>query len=580
MGHGKRLKKKEQKKWTLPAFPWKGKKEIKLESAPFDGPESGEVRLEKAVQAAPAELQQEKKTGLSGKTRRVRSKIYPVKALEKKNFHLPGHLSPKLQLPQRIRNELETKGLRRRWMVNSLSAVLAVAAILVILFTMFYSNYCYSGMRTGLINKIKGPSDFFSSFATDETSYLNMANSYVADFQDRDKLELQFLNARGQVLLSTYGLTSNLTSGIQPKTGDIENVITTLTASYWTGKDPETGERVMSVSSPILHNGEVKGIMRIVSSLRIVDHQIMFADIAALVVAVGVIILVYLVNMYFIKSIITPVTRVTETAKKIAQGSYGAQIEKTYNDEIGDLVDAINHMSSKISQTEKMKSEFISSVSHELRTPLTAINGWSETLLYGEISDEESTKKGLKIIASEGKRLSKMVEELLEFSRIEDGRFTLNMSLVDIQAEFEDAIFTYRQFYRKTGIKLEYQDTVDLLDPIPGDPERLKQVFSNVLDNAAKHGGSDQVVQSSLSVEGDKVVIRVRDHGPGISEKDLPHVKEMFYKASSKARGSGIGLSVCDEIVTRHGGTLDINNAEGGGCVVTISLPMSRPISN
>jgi signal transduction histidine kinase len=275
---------------------------------------------------------------------------------------------------------------------------------------------------------------------------------------------------------------------------------------------------------------------------------------------------------------VEPISRITDTAGAIAGGSYGIQIEKHYDDEIGDLIDSINNMSSKISQTEKMKSEFISSISHELRTPLTAINGWSETLLAGEFAeDRESTQKGLSIIASEGKRLSKMVEELLEFSRIEDGRFTLNIELVDIQAEFEDAIFTYRQFYKKKGIELEYKDKAGVLDPIPGDPERLRQVFSNVLDNAAKHGGEKQLIQARLGVEGDMVVIQIRDHGPGVQEKDLPHVKEMFYKASSKVRGNGIGLAVCDEIISRHGGTLTIANAKGGGCAVTIRLPMESP---
>lgn len=471
--------------------------------------------------------------------------------------------------------ELEQQGLRLRWMVNSLTAVLLIVIFMVIAFAMFFSSYCYSGMRSGLENKAKSASDFFSSYATDERTYLSMANYYIADFDDRNKLELQFIDPRGQIILSSYGLTS----GGRPGTNDIDSAITNQTVSSWVGKNPETSERIMAVSSPIIHNGEVRGVMRLVTSLSVVDRQIIFMVSIALLVAAAVVSLVYFVNMYFIKSIIEPVANITETTRSIAAGSYGIQIEKAYNDEIGDLIDAINNMSSKISQTEKVKSEFISSVSHELRTPLTAINGWSETLLAGEISDAESTRKGLSIIASEGKRLSKMVEELLEFSRIEDGRFTLNVEPVDIQAEFEDAIFTYRQFYRKKNIQLEYRDTAGVLDPIPGDPERLRQVFSNVLDNAAKHGGENQLIQASLSTEDDMVVICIRDHGPGVAEKDLPHVKEMFYKASSKVRGNGIGLAVCDEIVTRLGGSLEISNAEGGGCLVAIRLPMTLPIA-
>ena len=101
----------------------------------------------------------------------------------------------------------------------------------------------------------------------------------------------------------------------------------------------------------------------------------------------------------------------------------------------------------------------------------------------------------------------------------------------------------------------------------------MRQVFLNVLDNAAKHGGDGKRITASISLENGQIVVRIRDYGPGIPEEELPHVKMKFYKGSSKARGSGIGLAVCDEIVTRHNGTLDIANAAGGGVRVTVTLP-------
>ena len=211
-------------------------------------------------------------------------------------------------------------------------------------------------------------------------------------------------------------------------------------------------------------------------------------------------------------------------------------------------------------------------MSHELRTPLTAINGWGETILEDPIGDPEQLRRGIRIILNESRRLSTMVEELLEFSKMEDGRFTLHIEETDLQAEFEDAIFTYRELFRQEDIELEYESGDDLMPTIMGDPERLKQVFCNVLDNAAKHGGAGKRIAASIGQEGDEQVIRVRDYGPGIPEAELPFVKQKFYKGTSKARGSGIGLAVCDEIINLHGGTFDIENAEGGGAVVTIRL--------
>ena len=240
-------------------------------------------------------------------------------------------------------------------------------------------------------------------------------------------------------------------------------------------------------------------------------------------------------------------------------------------------MDNINDMSRKIGESERMKSEFISSVSHELRTPLTAINGWGETLLADESNDVQQIKRGVQIMVKESRRLTNMVEELLQFSRLEDGRFTLQVEDTDLQAELEDAVYSYRELFRQDGIALEYSsDRAEYGEVISGDPERLKQVFCNLLDNAAKHGGSGKRIAVHLGQQEGEYVITIRDFGPGIPEAELPYVKQKFYKGSSKARGSGIGLAVCDEIVQRHGGRLDIANAEGGGTVVTVYLPLKK----
>ena len=463
-------------------------------------------------------------------------------------------------------------GIRKRWMLNSIGVTAFIVAFAVVMFTSILASYYYSSMADGLKNKIRAATDFFITYYTTESAYKASASNYTNnEYSDREKLELQFLDANGTVFESSYAY--KLVAGATPGTPDVERAMQNEDISSWSGRDPETGERIMAVSSPLIYNGSVKGVMRYVTSLRAVDRQIAFM--AGLAVFIGLLLLgmVYLSNLFFVRSIVEPMASITRTAKRIAAGSYGVQIEKKYDDEIGELADTINDMSLKISQSEKMKSEFISSVSHELRTPLTAINGWGETLLSGEVSDPQDVRKGMGIIVSEAKRLTKMVEELLEFSRIEDGRFTLRMEPVDIKAELEDAVYTYREFFRKEGILLDYYDCVEEFEPVSADPERLRQVFSNLLDNAAKHGGAGKRITAAIGGEPDYIVIQIRDFGPGIPEEELPHVKAKFYKGSSKARGSGIGLAVCDEIVTRHGGRLDIANAEGGGCLVTIRLP-------
>ncbi len=461
------------------------------------------------------------------------------------------------------------KGIRKRWMMNSISVVLFIVLLAVAAFSAAMGSYYYTTMSNALRSKAEGGVRAIRTYQS-ESRYYQYARSVVSDAAG-EQLEVEFIDAIGLIRFSS----SDLTAFRSPGTPDIAKALSEGKTQVWIGSDPSTGEHILAASAPLTINGRVMGAMRYVTSLKNVDRQIIIIIAMALGIGLVILSIVYFSNLYFVTSIVDPVLGITDVAKRIAAGSYGVQIEKRYDDEIGDLTDALNDMSLKIKQAESMKNEFISSVSHELRTPLTAINGWAETIMNGEVRDAGDVKKGMGIIVSEARRLTNMVEELLEFSRIQDGRFTLSIEPMDIKAELEDAVYTYREFFRREGIELNHSDCENEFPPLSGDPERMRQVFSNLLDNAAKHGGSGKRIDTAIFPEGDQVVITVRDYGPGIPEEELPHVKYKFYKGSSKARGSGIGLAVCDEIVGRHNGTLEIGNAEGGGCIVTIRLPVS-----
>lgn len=461
----------------------------------------------------------------------------------------------------------QSKSIKTRWLRNSIGSVLLVIVLAVSAFGIAISSYYYSYVTTGLKVQARTSADFF--VPNSESNYLQTAKDYVDNYEEKNRIEAQFLDVNGRLLYSS----SERTAGTMIVTQDLTDVVETGEMGSWTGDDPDTEERILAVSTPITYNGRLVGVVRYVTALRNVDKRIAQACLIAAAVGLFFIALVYVTNLYFVRSIVEPVSKINDFSQRIAAGSYGIQMEKDYDDEIGRLIDSINDMSRKIQQSELMKNEFISSVSHELRTPLTAINGWAETLQSGELQDKEDIDKGLEIITSEARRLTNMVEELLEFSRIEDGRFTLSIEPTDVREELEDAVFTYRQFFMRENIELHYEEQDVDFPAIPGDEERLRQVFSNVLDNAAKHGGAGGRIDIYIGVEEEQVVINIRDYGPGIPEEELPHVKYKFYKGSSKARGSGIGLAVCDEIIERHGGTLDIGNAEGGGCLVSIRLP-------
>ena len=466
------------------------------------------------------------------------------------------------------------RGLRRRWLFNSVLIVLLFVFVAVVAFAVVIASYFYSSIRNSMTSAAGTSTDFFNNYITSSYSeYYQSACTFTETFDQRDSLELQFINVSGRVLVSSYGLTA----GNQPGTPEIQEAIDSGEVRVWSGLDPTTGEHIMAVSSPLIFsNDQVIGVMRYVTSLQKADRQILISVGVALLVGVAIMLVVVIPNSYFIRSIVEPVVEITDMAKRISDGSYGVQIEKSYDDEIGDLVNVINEMSINLRQSENLKTEFISSVSHELRTPLTAITGWGETLAYGELKDSAETRRGIRIILNEARRLTAMVEELLDFTRLESGRFNLKVRATDVRDVLEDTVFTYGELLKKDGVELLYDENTGEIPLVQGDPERLKQVFLNILDNAAKHGREGKVIEASIAAENDSVVVRIRDHGHGIPEDELPNVKFKFYKGSSKERGSGIGLAVCDEIVTRHGGSLDIENAEGGGVLVTVRLPMSE----
>lgn len=471
---------------------------------------------------------------------------------------------------------IQTSGLRWRWIRSSVLIVLVTLIVVILAFSIFIYSYYYSTVRTGLEAKAKTATDFFSNYvAKSAAEYYDSAYKYTESFEDSDKLELQFIDENGRVMISTFGISG----GTSPGTPDVGVAISTRLISSWTGEDPNTGERIMSVSAPMMYSGnQVIGVMRYVTSLRVVDSQVIISILAVSALGALILLFVIVINLVFIRSVIEPVSEITKMSKRIAQGSYGIQIDKDYQDEIGEMVDSINEMSLKIAQTEKIQTEFISSISHELRTPLTAITGWGETLIYNEHLDGE-TRKGIAIILKEARRLTKMVEELLEFTRMEDGRFTLNIELIDIAAELEDSIFTYREILHQDELELIYEPVLDDMPLIPGDPSRLKQVFLNLFGNAAKYGREGKRIEVSVHMDASFVYIKIRDYGPGIPEDELEHVKKKFYRGSNaKERGSGIGLAVCDEIIRFHGGSLDLKNAEGGGLLVTIKLPISSSV--
>ena len=494
------------------------------------------------------------------------SGLFPEK---KENTDAPAGESWPRQLLSRLKG-FQFHSIRTRGLVVSTGLVLLTVILAVSAYSLSLRAYYLSATRASLQAKAETASSFFTDYINRTyAEYYQSAYSYADSFEDKASLELQFVNPEGRVEISSAGISAGAISG----SDDISTALSTGKISFWQGRQPSTREKLLAVSAPLTAaDGSVVGLMRYITSLKLINRAVSTSALAAGGVGLAVVLIVFFSNLYFIRTITVPIGALTALARRIAEGSYGTHVEKEHEDEIGVLTDAINDMSQKLSRAERMQTEFISSVSHELRTPLTAITGWSETLSYDEAIQDDS-RRGVEIISREAARLTKMVEELLEFTRIQDGRFTLHVSTVDFPALVEDCLYTYNELLRKEDITVNYLPPEEDIPEIPGDPERLSQVLLNILDNACKYGKNGKKIDVNVGMDDNSVYAAIRDYGPGIPPAELPMVKQKFYKGSSKERGSGIGLAVCEEIVTRHNGVLDIVNAPGGGVCVTVNLP-------
>lgn len=464
-------------------------------------------------------------------------------------------------------------GISKRWFFGTfcvISGIIIVfAAIAVFLIFGYYYNYIemtLDSRASDLVNT------YFSQYiSTNDETFVVGAINFVEDFSDKDIMEVWVIDKNGKPIVSSSGFDIDS----EPVMPDYELAKSSETnKAKWTGK-LSTGEKVMAITAMIPSvQGEYAGAVRYICSLEDVDNMLLFISLFIFLIAGIVLLLVFASGRFFIRSIVRPVLQVNSTAEKIAKGDLTARVNTGgMHDEIDQLCVTFNNMADELSQTESLKNDFISTISHELRTPLTAIKGWGETIAQLGDSDPETTQKGMSVIISESQRLSDMVEELLDFSRMQNGKMQLNKSRIDVLAELDDAVFTLKDRAMREGLELIYNVPHFPL-PMYGDAARIRQVFVNLLDNAIKyneHGGKVIVL---AEIKDDKLVIFFTDTGCGISSENIPRVTAKFFRANMSVRGTGIGLAVADEIIKMHDGEMTINSVVGEGTTVTVTLPV------
>ncbi|MDT8716328.1 HAMP domain-containing protein [Clostridium sp. 19966] len=458
------------------------------------------------------------------------------------------------------------KSIRNKLTFNFMLIIIVTVLILEIFLINIVRYYYYNNIQSILTNQIEVSSQFYTKYFSNR-SMEDLVSNNIDVFWKQTDAQVQLVDLNGNILMDSLGVVHK----DKLSTTDF-NKATKGQLGVWTGNVDYYNGKVMAVATPLKANNKIIGIIRFVSSLSDVNNQVIKVSILFLTIGILVIIIVGIVSIFLADSIVEPLKEVTRAAEKIAKGKFETRSVKKNDDEIGKLSDTLNYMAEEIIKKDQLKNEFVSSMSHELRTPLTIIKGWAITLNSDDSREEDVLKDGLTIIEKETERLTAMVEELLDFSKFVSGRIVLRREDIVIK----DLICMIEKYMspraQREGIKFIVQCDADISVSI--DKNRIKQVLINILDNAFKFTENGGEVSLLCFVKEKELFIEVRDTGCGISQEELPKVKEKFYKGKSSKSSNGIGLSICEEIVNLHGGNLTITSELNKGTNVIVDIPL------
>ena len=459
------------------------------------------------------------------------------------------------------------KSIKSRLVRSFVLVVSATILIASVMFLMFITRYYYQGTEDILKSQVKVAADFYDKYLSDNSLEYNVYEDKDIFWQQTDA-QVQIYNNKGVLIMDSLGVDKHNGEPIDVKKA-LQGGI-----GEWIGHVDYSDQKVMTISYPLESKGKIVGVVRYITSLEGVNRFILKFAWAFIIISLAVIIIGIGISYLLANSIINPLKTLTKTSEEYAKGNLDVKNKIETDDEIGKLAYTLNFMADEIKKRERLKNDFISSISHELRTPLTSIKGWA-IILNNDDTDKEMLAQGFNIIEKEADRLSHMVEELLDFSKFVSGRIQLKKEEIEMN-DFIQYIKMYMEprATRENKKFLINKASRDVF--VDGDRDRLKQVFINIIDNSFKftdEGGSISVTICELEND---VKLIIEDTGCGISEEDLPKVKEKFFKGKNSKSQNGIGLSICDEIIKLHGGSFDIESELGVGTKTSITIPKMK----
>lgn len=329
------------------------------------------------------------------------------------------------------------------------------------------------------------------------------------------------------------------------------------------------GQILSASDKPMMIAYVISPLFPMASTISILKKQLLWVTGLSLILAA-------LLAIYLSNRIATPIRNITKNATRLAQGEYGITFQGGHYTEAAELADTLTHASIELEKSTSLQKDLIANVSHDLKTPLTMVKSYAEMIRDLSGDNPEKREKHLEVIIEEADRLNTLVSDLLVLSKMQSGAIVLNTEQIDIKKEIDNVLMYYKLLWEEDGYKINISCDDNLV--VTGDLAKLKQVFSNLINNALKFCGEDKTVNITITKKGRYALCQVQDNGVGIPADELPRIWERYYKSSSNmvrsSSGSGLGLSIVKEILSLHKAQFGVDSTVGKGTTFWFKLEL------
>ena len=445
-----------------------------------------------------------------------------------------------------------------------------IASILTcVLVLSFFGNYAQQ-QKSNTLEKIAPQiSDMTLSLFVDDSDYIynpreNMVvyGNILETFSSLSESDIIVTQVNGKIFHATKNVDISNNPIIHEKElsealkGKVTESTGTLGSLF--------SEKRLILSYPVSRDNEVYGVIFLTTSMPdIVRDRAMIAKLFAVI---GTIVLLFSIFFIYAMSqrMSKPLKKLNLAAKEIAKGNYDVRVKIYGNDEVSELSRTFNYMAASLKQIDDTQKNFIANVSHELRTPMTSISGFLEKILDGTIDTPEKQKEYLEIAHSETKRLARLVSDMLDISKMNLGKYTINKSTFDIAELIRLSVIKLGDAMDEKFLDVNIDFASDKIN-VFADKDAISRVITNLLDNAIKFSNLNSVINIQVKTNGDKAYIAISNDGEGIDPKDISHIFERFYKTDksrNNKKGTGLGLHMVQNILALHDETIAVKSID------------------